>query len=122
MLSSHIHNLLTGPADRSGTAIGEPLLLLASFSRRLSTLNPTAGKCVLIVDGRRVEGAACAVDIEDSEYPQAYGFLSASFEVLKRAQLARHVQIEVEDGRIVSISILQVHPTGIALIALARSL
>jgi hypothetical protein len=83
-------------------------------------LKPIAGKCVLIVDGGRAAGAACAIDVESGENPQAFGFLSAPFEVLKAAQLARHVEVELEDGSIVPISLLQVHPTGIALIALAR--
>src|SRR5262245_31526115 len=46
-------------------------------------LNPIAGKCVLIADGRRVEGAACAIDVEEGDHPQAYGFLSAPYEVLR---------------------------------------
>ena len=56
------------------------------------------------------------------EPPQAYGFLSAPYEVLKSAQLARRVQVELADGRIVEIGLLQVHPTGIALVALRRRL
>jgi hypothetical protein len=85
-------------------------------------LKPIAGKCVLIADGRRVEGAACAIDVEEGENPQAYGFLSAPHEVLKAAQLARRVQVELADGRVIQIALLQVHPTGIALIALRREL
>ena len=64
--------------------------------------------------------AACAIDVEDGEAVQPFGFLSASFDVLKEAQLARRVEVELDDGRIVSISLLQVHSTGIALIAMAR--
>lgn len=85
-------------------------------------MSPIAGKCVLIVDGRKGAGAACAIDVESGENPQAFGFLSASFEVLKAAQLGSHVEVELEDGTIVPISLLQVHPTGIALIALGRRL
>jgi hypothetical protein len=83
-------------------------------------LNPIAGKCVLILDGRRVADAACAINVEAGEELQPFGFLSASFDVLKQAQLARRVEVELEDGRIVPISLLQVHSTGIALIAMAR--
>jgi len=83
-------------------------------------LNSIAGRCVLIVDGRRVPDAACAINVEDGEEIQPFGFLSSSFDVLKEAQLARRVEVELEDGRIVPISLLQVHSTGIALIAMAR--
>ncbi|MET0483166.1 MAG: hypothetical protein ABWZ27_09675 [Aestuariivirgaceae bacterium] len=85
-------------------------------------MNPIAGKCVLIADGRRVEGAACAIDVEEGDNPQAYGFLSAPYDVLRTAQLARRVQVDLADGRIIEISLLQVHRTGIALIALRREL
>jgi hypothetical protein len=89
---------------------------------RPAELNRIAGKCVLIADGRRVEGAACAIDVEEGDNPQVYGFLSAPYEVLKATQLARRVQVELADGRIIEIGLLQVHPTGIALIALRREL
>ena len=85
-------------------------------------MNPIAGKCVLIADGRRVEDAACAIDVEEGDNPQAYGFLSAPYGVLRVAQLARRVQVELADGRIIEIGLLQVHQTGIALIALRREL
>jgi hypothetical protein len=85
-------------------------------------LDPIAGKCVLIADGRRIEGAACAIDVEEGASPQAYGFLSAPYEMLKTAQLAKRVQVELADGRIIEIGLLQVHPSGIALIALRREL
>jgi hypothetical protein len=97
-------------------------LLAGRFRGKPFDLDPIAGKCVLIVDSRRVEDAACAIDIEGGEPPQVYGFLSAPYEVLKSAQLARRVQVELTDGRIVEIGLLQVHPTGIALIALRRRL
>jgi hypothetical protein len=102
----------------SGTTVAEWLLL--GSQQRPSTLNPIAGKCVLIVDGRRMPDAACAIDVEGGDEVQPFGFLSASFDVLKEAQLARRVEVELDDGRIVSISLLQVHSTGIALIAMAR--
>jgi hypothetical protein len=85
-------------------------------------LNPIAGKCVLIADGRRVEGAACAIDVEEGDNSQAYGFLSAPYDVLKAAQLARRVQVELGDGRVIEIGLLQVHPSGMALVALRREL
>jgi hypothetical protein len=83
-------------------------------------LDPIAGKCVLIIDGRRIEDAVCAIEMENGETPQAYGFLSAPYEVLKAAQLARRVLVELSDGPIVEIGLLQVHPTGVALVALRR--
>lgn len=85
-------------------------------------MDPIAGKCVLIVDGRRVAAAACAIDVEGGEEAQQFGFLSASFDVLNEARLARRVEVELDDGRIVGVSLLQVHATGIALIALDRQL
>ena len=85
-------------------------------------LDPIAGKCVLIADGRRVECAACAINVEEGDNPQVFGFLSAPYEVLRTAQLARRVQVELGDGRIIEIGLLQVHATGIALIALRREL
>jgi hypothetical protein len=81
-------------------------------------MDPIAGKCVLILDGRRVAGAACAIDVEGGEEAQQFGFLSAPFEVLKEARSARRVEVELDDGRIVLVSLLQVHATGIALIAM----
>ena len=85
-------------------------------------MDPIAGKCVLIVDGRRVAAAACAIDVEGGEEAQQFGFLSASFDVLNEARLARRVEVGLDDGRIVRVSLLQVHATGIALIALDRQL
>jgi hypothetical protein len=38
--------------------------------------------------------------------------------VLKEARSARRVEVELDDGRIVLVSLLQVHATGIALIAM----
>jgi hypothetical protein len=80
-------------------------------------MEPIAGECVLIADGRRVSGA-CAISIEEGERPQAYGFLSAPYEALKQAQLARRVQVEFENGHVIEIQVLQIHQMGMALIAL----
>ena len=38
-------------------------------------MDPIAGKCVLIIDGRRVADAACAIDVEGGEEAQQFGFL-----------------------------------------------
>ncbi len=121
MLSPHIRTILQ-PVQPSGTVRRHAELGAGVLQGRPAELDPIAGKCVLIADGRRVEGAACAIDVEESDSPQAYGFLSAPYEMLKTAQLAKRVQVELADGRIIEIGLLQVHPSGIALIALRREL
>ncbi len=121
LLALPIANCLL-PSFRTGTLRRQAELEAGVLQGRPAELNPIAGKCVLIADGRRVEGAACAIDVEEGDSPQVYGFLSAPYEVLRATQLARRVQVELADGRIIEIGLLQVHPTGIALIALRREL
>jgi len=81
------------------------------------TSDTIAGTCVLIVDGRRMKGA-CEIDVQEGEKPQGLGFLSAPFDILTAARLGRRVEARLGDGRNVEIGVLQVHPSGIALIAL----
>ena len=79
---------------------------------------PLTRNCELIIDGRKVHGSACLVDVGERKQPQVYGFLTASYEILKNAQMAGRVELEFDGGRRNQISLLQVNPGGIALIAI----
>jgi hypothetical protein len=76
-----------------------------------------AGYCTLVIDGNRLEKLSCAIEIMGGSDLPPYGFLSGPVDALKRAATASQVRIEIEDGPILHARVLQVNPTGLALIS-----
>src|SRR5689334_10836441 len=94
-------------ADRN-IATGEPLppniccFLNAALNIGTAFLVPSwlhmvmeAGKCVLIMDGQRVQGITFAFEREGEA--QAFAFLSGPIEALRKARTARNLSLELED-------------------------
>jgi len=79
--------------------------------------NRIAAHCALIIDGRRVENAACVIEIEDEA--QTVGFLSAPSGTLEAAQTAKRIQIDVDYAKILEIRLLQVSGT-VALVIVSK--
>ena len=75
-----------------------------------------AGKCVLIVDYQRFPGINFAMEWGDE--PHAFGFLSGRTEVLRHARSARSVQLQLEDGTTLPVTMLEVSPAGMALVVI----
>jgi hypothetical protein len=76
---------------------------------------PETGKCVLILDGARLEGITFALEWNGGR--QAFGFLSGPVETLKRARTVRRFDLELEDGTRLPATMLQVSDTGMALVS-----
>jgi hypothetical protein len=68
-----------------------------------------SGKCVLIIEGQKFDGISFAMEWDGG--PQAFGFLS-------EARQARSVHLELEDGTIVLVTMLEDSPAGMALVVI----
>jgi hypothetical protein len=69
----------------------------------------------LVVDGRKFDGFSLALETDRSP---AYGLLSGPVEPLKAAHLARWVKVELNEGILIDVGVLQVNNTGMAYIML----
>jgi hypothetical protein len=76
------------------------------------------GYCTLVLDGHRLEKVRGAIEVLGGADQPSYGFVSGPLEALNRVATAKYVQIELDDGRILDGRVLQVHPTGLALVTL----
>jgi hypothetical protein len=74
------------------------------------------GKCVLLLDGERMEAITCALEWNGGSL--AFGFLSGPVETLKKARMARRFELELSDGRKMPATMLQVSDGGMALVAI----
>ena len=77
-----------------------------------------SGKCAIIINGRRSQELAYAMELDVSPKHGHYGFLHGSVEVLRQAQRAPQVELDLGDERTISIAVLQVSPSGLALISI----
>jgi len=77
-----------------------------------------SGKCAIIINGRRSQELAYAMELDVSPKHGHYGFLHGSVEVLRQAQRALQVELDLGDERTISIAVLQVSPSGLALISI----
>jgi hypothetical protein len=75
-----------------------------------------AGTCKLVVDAGKFEGFTLALETDRSP---AYGVLSGPIELLKAAHRAGWVKIELSEGTLIDIGIVQVSNTGMAFIILS---
>jgi hypothetical protein len=73
------------------------------------------GTCILVVDGRKFDGFSLALETDRSP---AYGLLSGPVEPLKAAHHARWVKVELNEGILIDIGVLQINETGMAYIML----
>ena len=81
-----------------------------------------AGNCSLILDGNLLVGFAYAFELVNRDISQSYGFLSGAPNLLRKAQTATSVKVDLGGGEIADIRVLQVSERGIALIALKAEL
>jgi hypothetical protein len=77
-----------------------------------------SGKCAIIINGQRSQELAFAMELDVSPKHGHYGFLHGSAEILRQAQRASQVELDLGDQGMISIAILQVSPTGLALISI----
>jgi hypothetical protein len=75
-----------------------------------------AGTCKLLVDGGKFDGFSLALETDTSP---AYGVLSGPIEILKAAHRAGWVKVELSEGILIDIGIVQVSNTGMAFIILS---
>jgi hypothetical protein len=75
-----------------------------------------AGRCVLVLDGKRFEDITYAVEWNGG--PLAFGFLSGPVEILRKARMARRVNLELSDGTSLPATMLQVSDAGMALLSI----
>jgi hypothetical protein len=73
------------------------------------------GPCRLLVDGRKFDGFSLALETDRSP---AYGLLTGPVQPLKAAHRARWAKVEVNEGTLIDIGVLQVNDTGMAFIML----
>jgi hypothetical protein len=71
---------------------------------------------VLIIEGQRFHGISFAV--ERNGEPQVFGFLSGPLEILRKARTACTVELELEGGTRLAATVLEVNPSGMALVAI----
>ena len=74
------------------------------------------GTCKLVVDGGTFEGFSLALETDKAP---AYGVLSGPIELLKAAHRAGWVKVELSEGTLIDIGIVQVSSTGMAFIILS---
>jgi len=74
-----------------------------------------AGRCTLVVDGRKFGGFSLALETDRSP---AHGLLTGPVEPLKAAHRAQWVKVELNEGTLIDIGVLQVNDTGMAFIIL----
>jgi hypothetical protein len=77
-----------------------------------------SGKCAIIINGLRSQELAYAMELDVSSRHGHYGFLHGSVEILRQAQRAPRVELDLGDDGTISIAILQVSPSGLALISI----
>ena len=77
-----------------------------------------SGKCEIIINGRRSQELAYAMELDVTPKHGNYGFLHGSAEVLQQAQRATRVELDLGEQGVISIAILQVSPSGLALISI----
>jgi len=77
-----------------------------------------SGKCEIIINGRRSQELAYAMELDVTPKHGNYGFLHGSAEVLQQAQRATRVELDLGEPGVISIAILQVSPSGLALISI----
>jgi len=75
-------------------------------------------KCVIIINGRRSQEVAYAMELDVTPKNGHYGFLHGAVEVLRQAQRAPQVELDLGDEGTISIAILQISPFGLALISI----
>ena len=76
-----------------------------------------SGHCTLIIDGKAEFDCTVALDLADPA-TNNLGFLSGPPELLKHARSAKRLQIELQSGEILDVKLLQLSPTGLALISI----
>jgi hypothetical protein len=81
-------------------------------------MSVASGKCAIIINGRRSQELAYAMELDISPRHGHYGFLHGSAEILQQAQRAAQVELDLGDQGVISIAILQVAPSGLALISI----
>jgi hypothetical protein len=77
-----------------------------------------SGKCAIMINGLRSQELAYAMELDVSPKHGHYGFLHGSVEILRRAQRAPWVELDLGDQGTISIAVLQVSPSGLALISI----
>jgi hypothetical protein len=76
-----------------------------------------SGHCVLIIEGgRRFQEITFAVEWTGG--PEAFGFLGGSVEIFRKAQTARKLELELDDGTTLPAKMLQVNHSGLALVSI----
>jgi hypothetical protein len=71
---------------------------------------------VLILDGERFDDITCALEWNGG--PLAFGFLSGSVEILRKARTARNFELQLRDGTKLPATMLQVSNAGMALLSI----
>jgi hypothetical protein len=77
-------------------------------------MSATVGTCVLVIDGRRSDHFELSLPV--GVHHQVYAFLSGPVQTLKQARKARPLQLELSDGTLLDIVLVQVSDSGTALI------
>ena len=77
-----------------------------------------SGKCVIIINGRRSQELAYAMELDVTPKHGHYGFLYGSVEILHQAQRAPQVELDLGGEGTIGIAVLQVSPFGLALISI----
>ena len=77
-----------------------------------------SGKCEIIINGQQSQELAYAMELDVGERHGHYGFLHGSAEILQQAQRAARVELDLGEQGVIGIAILQVSPTGLALISI----
>ena len=71
---------------------------------------------MLTINGQRFPGVTFAVEWNDG--PRDFAFLNGPIEALRKARTARIVDLELDDGTTLPATILEVNPSGMALVAI----
>jgi hypothetical protein len=77
-----------------------------------------SGKCGIIINGQRSQELAYAMELDVNPRHGHYGFLHGSAEILRQAQRAAQVELDLGEQGVIGIAILQVSPSGLALISI----
>ena len=71
---------------------------------------------MLTINGQKFRGVTFAVEWNNG--PQRFAFLSGPIETLRKARTARVVDLELDDGTTLPATMLEVNPSGVALVAI----
>ena len=77
-----------------------------------------SGKCVIIINGLRSQELAYAMELDVTPKHGHYGFLHGAVDILRQAQRAPQVELDLGDQGTISIAVLQVSPFGLALVSI----